>query len=72
MTWTKLITGVVVTFFILGSANAQQKPTPAYRFSIDLNKTTDDKLKVELSVPPISASFYNLHLPKIVRVLIQR
>ena len=66
MTWTKLITGVVVTFFILGSANAQQKPTPAYLFSIDLNKTTDDKLKVELSVPPISASSITYHLPKIV------
>jgi len=62
---TKLITVCLLVASLGASAQKPAAPTP-YKFSIDLNQTIDDKLKVELIVPPIKKSSITYHVPKIV------
>jgi len=63
--WTKLMAGYLLISSLSASAQKTTSPAP-YKFSIDLNQTFDDKLKVELIVPPIKGSSITYHLPKIV------
>ncbi len=42
------------------------KPTGVYRFTIDLNRVTDDKVYVELITPTINQKTITYHLPKII------
>ena len=42
------------------------KPANSYKFTIDLVNVSDDKVKVELLTPAITASTITYHLPKIV------
>lgn len=51
--------------FSMMSAIAEP-PASAYRYSVDLNKVENDRLKVELTVPPLKKSKTIFYLPKIV------
>jgi predicted metalloprotease with PDZ domain len=58
---------ILVFLLISISSSAQkEKPTNAYQFTIDLVNVQDDKVKVELLVPPIKKSQITYQLPKII------
>jgi predicted metalloprotease with PDZ domain len=58
----KLILSSICLTLISWQAAAQQ----SYKYSVDLNKVTDDKLSVELICPEITKTEINFYLPKIV------
>lgn len=52
----------VMCVFAISLAGAQN----IYRYQVDLNKVTDDKLKVELTTPKISQKVITFYMPKII------
>src|ERR687885_38559 len=59
---------LAITFAIFCLSSFAKKPEPAavYKFTIDLNTVTDDKVKVELLTPSIKSATITYHIPKIV------
>lgn len=58
-----------IPFAIFCLSTFAKKPEPAgnvYKFTIDLNTVTDDKVKVELLTPSIKSATITYHIPKIV------
>ncbi|PWT73245.1 MAG: peptidase M61 [Bacteroidetes bacterium] len=56
----------VLVFGISIPTPAQSKSKDSYKFTIDLVKVTDDKVKVDLQPPAIDKSEITYHFPKIV------
>ncbi len=53
-------------FASLAGFAQSKKGTASYQYTIDLTKVVDDKINVELSVPPIKSEEITFYLPKIV------
>ena len=59
----------VATIFVVFSSPSFAKTTnrsSPYKFTIDLNNVSDDKVKVELITPAIKKDTITYHIPKIV------
>jgi len=52
--------------FLLGSLAANSQKKNSYQYSIDLDKSSDDKFHVELTPPNIKTKTIEFHLPKTV------
>jgi predicted metalloprotease with PDZ domain len=57
---------IIFVLFSLSSFAKTTNPFNSYKFTIDLNKVSDDKVKVELITPAIKKSTITYHIPKIV------
>lgn len=57
---------VVLLFVSLSGFGQSKKGTASYHYTVDLTKVVDDKVNVELTVPPIKGNEITFYLPKIV------
>lgn len=57
---------IVLVFASLTGFAQSKKGAAAYQYTVDLTKVVDDKINVELSVPPIKSQEITFFLPKIV------
>jgi hypothetical protein len=57
---------IIFVVFSLSSFAKTTNPSTSYKFTIDLNNVSDDKVKVELITPVIKKSTITYHIPKIV------
>jgi predicted metalloprotease with PDZ domain len=57
---------VVLLFISLTGFAQSKKGAASYQYTVDLTKVVDDKINVELSVPPIKGDEITFFLPKIV------
>lgn len=57
-----------IVFLLAFSAGFAQskKGTASYQYTVDLTKVVDDKINVELSVPPVKGDEITFYLPKVV------
>lgn len=58
----KAVVCSICFIIIAGQASAQQ----SYKYSVDLNKVTDDQLHIDLICPEITKKAINFYLPRIV------
>ncbi len=63
---TKKLPFLSVLIFIAMASIAQKGPFKGYRFTLDLNRVQNDRLKVELRTPPVDGTSITYHIPKIV------
>ena len=61
----KLLFILLVAVSVTGFAQSK-KGAASYQYTVDLTKVVDDKINVELSVPPIKGEEITFYLPKIV------
>lgn len=61
----KLLFLLLVAVSVTGFAQSK-KGAASYQYTVDLTKVVDDKINVELSVPPIKGEEITFYLPKIV------
>jgi predicted metalloprotease with PDZ domain len=57
---------IALLFVSLTGFAQSKKGAASYKYTVDLTKVVDDKINVELSVPPIKANEITFYLPKIV------
>lgn len=57
---------IVLLFISLTGFAQSKKGAASYQYTIDLTNVVDDKINVELSVPPIKTDEITFYLPKIV------
>jgi predicted metalloprotease with PDZ domain len=57
---------IALLFVSLTGFAQSKKGAASYKYTVDLTNVVDDKINVELSVPPVKANEITFYLPKIV------